>query len=150
MRVLLVLVALAHADTTIPSPAPAGDWIDRCSIALRNAQAAAAEEEPAFKSGTVVLSKTKIRFDAYIRDREHGRFFAGKPAHYLLEVMMKKSKAPGELGADVMSPKDPQASAGLTKWTLDRWAKMDVQIAEYKKVALFNRLFRPAMDRCLQ
>jgi hypothetical protein len=150
MRILLILVSLAHADTTIPSPPPGGEWITQCSIALRFAQGAAGNEEPGFKSGEVKISKKKVRFDVYIADREHGRFFDGKPAHYFLEVIEKRSKAPGQLGADVMSPKDPQASAGLSKWTRERYADMDVQIAEYRKVEIFNRLFRPAMERCLQ
>jgi hypothetical protein len=150
MRILLVLVAVAHADNSIPSPPPGGNWIDRCASALRDAQTAAAVEEPGFKSGRIEITKKKIRFDVYIADREHGRFYNGQPAHYYLSVGEKKSKYSSELGADVMSPKDPQASAGLSKWTRERYADMDVQVAEYKKVEIFNRLFRPAMDQCLR
>ncbi len=150
MRALLILVSIAHADTSIPSPAPVGNWLDQCRDAIALAQKEAAKEEPGFSTGRLEILKHKIRFDVFIRDGEHGRFFAGKPAHYLFEVMEKKSKQPGQLGADVMSPKDPQASAGLSKWTRERYANMDVQIAEYKKVEIFNRRFRPAMDQCLR
>ena len=150
MRVLLVLVAIAHADTTIPSPAPGASWIERCHDAIARAQTAAAKEEPGFAAGKLEILPKFIGFHVYLADREHARFFAGKPAHFFLEIREKKSKQPGQLGGDSMSPKDPQASAGLTKWTRDRYAGMDVQIAEYKKVEIFNRLFRPAMDECLR
>jgi len=150
MRILVVLVSLAHADSSIPSPAPGGTWQERCRSALAQAQAAAGKEEGGFAAGKLEIVKKKVRFDAWIRDSEHARFYNGKPAHYVLEVLEKKNQEPGQLGADVMGPHDPQASAGLSKWTRERYASMDVQIAEYKKVEIFNRLFRPAMDACLR
>jgi hypothetical protein len=153
MRILIVLVglvSLAHADSSIPSPPPGGVWQERCRTALAEAQKAAGKEEAGFAAGKLEIIRNKVRFDVWIRDSEHARFYNGKPAHYFLEVLEKKSQASGELGADVMGPKDPQASAGLSKWTRERYANMDVQIAEYKKVEIFNRLFRPAMDACLR
>jgi hypothetical protein len=150
MRVLLLLVSIAHADNTVPSPPPGGDWLTRCGAAIARAQSEAASEEPGFSAGKLEIKKKKVRFDAYLHDSEHSRFYDGKPAHYYLEVVEKKSDEPGSLGADVMSPRDPQASAGLSKWTRERYADMNVQIAEYKKVEIFNRRFRPAMDQCLR
>jgi hypothetical protein len=159
MRAGLLLIAACWstavaADSSVPAPAPApsGPWQDRCADRMRVALADLVREEPDFSTGTIQIeSKPRgVRFEALVADREHARFYSGKPAHYLAHVIEKRAKEPGELGADIGSPNDPQASIGLTRWTREREATLDVQVAEGRKVRRFGRAFKAAIAECLE
>jgi hypothetical protein len=149
---LLFLALPVLADTSLPSPAPGSnsEWQGRCVAALQRAKDEIARDDAGFVSGEIRTQDKLVRFDAKVADREHARFFAGKPAHYFVTVEEKQSKAPGELGGSVGTAKDGQASFGVSRWTKHRYAVIDVQIGEGKRVHRFGRVFKAAVDECLR
>jgi hypothetical protein len=153
MAVIAALAAPLGADSSVPPPpGVAGAWTGRCAERLRAALRGLVQEEPDFASGRVTLDEKKrvVRFEALVPDREHARFYAGAPAHYWARIEEKRSEKPGELGADVGSPKDSQASVGAKVWSKERFAEYDVQIAEGRKAFRFSFWFSPAVRACLE
>jgi hypothetical protein len=153
----MILVALcaapALADSTLPdAPEAQGAWVNRCVERLKRAQADAAQKEPGFSSGEIMVEKKPpgVRFDAKLPDAEHARFYPKQPAHYTLRVVEKKSKQAGTLGGGVGKASDSQASFSLGQWTLTRSGTMDVQVAGGRAVHLFSQVFQAALEDCLR
>jgi hypothetical protein len=154
---LLTLAVSAFADNSVPSPAPAPSWQARCGHALEQALSDVARELPGFYvcsdircNAEVHTSPAGVDFDALVADAEHARFYHGEPAHFFVHVRSEKHKEPGEIGGTVGNARDEQASAGYKRWTRERLAELDVQIAGGKKVFVFHKRFTRAVDECLR
>jgi hypothetical protein len=150
-----VLLSLpAFADNTLPAPPPAGAdaWAPRCAERLKQAQDEAARGEPAFATGEITVEQKPpgVRFEAKVPDAEHARFYRGVPARFLVHVVQKRSKEPGELGGTVGSASDGQASLSSSRWTVRRLGSLEVQVASGRVVHLFGRVFKAAVDDCLK
>jgi len=153
MAMIAALAAPLGADSSVPPPPnPAGAWPGRCAERLRAALRGLVLEEPDFGAGRVTIDDKRrvVRFEALVPDREHARFYAGAPAHYWARIEEKVSEKPGEIGADIGSPRDSQASLGSKIWTKERFAEYDVQIVEGRKAFRFSHWFRPAVLDCLK
>jgi hypothetical protein len=119
---------------------------------LESAQAKLAELDPTFADSDVTYGHEprSVRLEMWVPDREHGRFYHGDPATYLVEIVAESSAEPGAFGAYVGGKGDTQASVQISRWTRERRAEIDVQIAEAEKVKPFHRRMESASARCLR
>jgi hypothetical protein len=138
-----------RADTSLPSPAPSASWQERCRAALQRAQRSLSGEDAAFASGRIRVDKNAIELVALVEDAEHMRFYR-TPARFLVRVVEKRSKQPGELGGSVGLATDSQASVGFSRWTTLRMATLDAQVVGGARAFRFRRAFDPAVEECLR
>jgi hypothetical protein len=143
----------AYADSSVPAePTRGGDWTTRCMARLERARLELAREEPAFASGTVtwIKKKREVRFEAQVRDPEHGRFYRNAFADFVVSIVEQRSAEPGAIGADIGTARDSQASIGLTQWSTERRGRIDANVVDGARAFRFSRFFKPALTDCLK
>lgn len=115
-------------------------------MALRRDQPSFASEVVTFESDPI-----GIRFEMWVADAEHARFYRDpSEALYLVHVTERASAEAGRIGAAVGLPDDAQASVGESIWTTTRLAEYEAGVVQGGPAYDFVRAFLPAVRQCLR